>query len=133
MVTNRIELSVWFLLLLLAGTAIVQSQADLNQQLAQELESRTEQATDYNILQARLKNNVAEYTLGNFCASAFIERMAEPSRAARRSYCAQKATDYNTRDADLKDQMQKLALSVQQLDAKIADTRRALTASQRRP
>ena len=108
----------------LLGAAPVVS-AQVSGDLAQLVESRQELTMDYNILQARLKDNTAEYSLGAFCTSQGVAGLTEAARKARQTYCAQKATDFNSKDADLRAQLQKLALSVQELDAKILEARKA--------
>ena len=47
--------------------------------------------------------------------------MPEPLLTARKNYCNQKATEFNTRDADLKAQWQKLSERIRQLDLQIRE------------
>jgi hypothetical protein len=125
------KLVTWSALALLALPGMALSQ--VSDDLARQLESRQELAMDYGILQARLKNNAAEYTLGNFCAPNGLVGLTKAAQDARRAYCAKKTTDFNSRDADLRSQLQTLGVTIQQLDVKIADMRRASQTPKPRP
>ena len=110
------------LALLLGAEGLVFAQAASD--LAQLVESRQELATDYSILLARQRNNAVEYNFGNFCKPAGLAGLTEGAQKARRTYCTQKTTEFNSKDADLRSQLQKLNLAVQQLDARIAQARK---------
>jgi phage shock protein A len=90
--------------------------------LAQKRESFLELQTDDAILRARINNNRLEYTIPTICGSNV--HLAEPALTARRNYCNQKTTEFNSRDADLKAQLQKLEVSMTQLQAQISDLQR---------
>ncbi len=91
--------------------------AQSSSDLAQKRESLFEIQADKSILEARLKNNVAEYTIPTVCGPNV--RLLEPILTARKKYCSQKSTEFNARDADLKAQWQKLSESIRQLDLEI--------------
>jgi len=90
--------------------------------LAQKVESRLELTNDYQILNARVQNNQREYSM----VQAFCRvRLTEPALSARSTYCAQKTSEFNGRDADLRAQAQKLALRISELDAQIQQLQKA--------
>jgi len=107
------------LLISLAFPCVVFSQA--SSELAQKTESRFELANDYTLVGARIQNNQREYSIVQaFCAA----RLAEPALSARTNYCKNKASEFNSRDADLRAQAQKLAASIRQLDTEIGQLRK---------
>jgi hypothetical protein len=115
-------------LVLGVGSAV---HAQVSSDLAQLVESRQELNLDYNILLTRQRNTRTEYSFGNFCTPQGLVGLTPAAQKARQTYCAQKTTELNSKDADLRAQLQKLALAVKQLDGRIAEAQR--TASPPKP
>ena len=113
--SHKLTICAAFVSLALPCCGLAQPASDL----AQKRESLFELQTDQAILEARLKNNRAEYTIPAVCGSNV--RLPEPLLTARKNYCNQKATEFNTRDADLKAQWQKLSERIRHLDLQIRE------------